>query len=72
MLRDVAQKVKEEVEEICESPPSINFHLTSVFDHSLYVCLSGIIQKHLPEGAALEAILDMLCNVRRQPHTPAH
>lgn len=64
VLKDVTQKVREQLAEICPDPPTIYFHLTSIFDHSLYICLSRIIQKHLPEGSALEALLDNLCSVR--------
>lgn len=63
ILRDITQKVWEELRELCDEPPVINFHLTSIFDHSLYVCLSRIIQRHLPESTALESLLDIFCNV---------
>lgn len=64
VLRDITQKVREEAMEICPDPPEINFHLTSIFDYTLYVALSRIIQNHIPEISALEALLDMLCNVQ--------
>lgn len=64
VLRDISQKFKEEMTDICDSPVTISFHLTSVFDHTIYDCLSRVVQKHLDEYAALESLLDMLCSVK--------
>ena len=63
VLRDVTHRVREEVADICDKPPQINFYLTSIFDHSLHICLSRIIQRHLPDAETIETILDKLCNV---------
>ena len=63
VLKDLNQKVQEELMEMCLHPPKVNFHLTSIFDHSLHTTLSRIIQTHLREGPAFQAILDAFCNV---------
>lgn len=46
---------------------NVFYHLTSVFDTSIYEALSKVIQKLLPEQAMLERLLDLLCQVRRSP-----
>lgn len=42
---------------------NVTYHLTSVFDTSIYEALSKVIQKLLPEQGTLERLLDMLCQV---------
>lgn len=44
-----------------ESSMNVFYHLTSVFDNSIYEALSKVIQKLLPEQGTLERLLDMLC-----------
>lgn len=46
-----------------ESSMNVTYHLTSVFDTSIYEALSKVIQKLLPEQGTLERLLDMLCQV---------
>lgn len=38
----------------------INFHLTSIFDHSIFEAFSKVIQKLLPQISQLEQLLDQL------------
>lgn len=47
-----------------ESNMNVFYHLTSVFDTSIYEALSKVIQKLVPEQASLERLLDLLCSVR--------
>lgn len=47
-----------------ESNMNVFYHLTSVFDTSIYEALSKVIQKLIPEQASLERLLDLLCSVR--------
>lgn len=46
-----------------ESNMNVFYHLTSVFDTSIYEALSKVIQKLIPEQAMLERLLDLLCQV---------
>jgi Ras-related GTP-binding protein C/D len=46
-----------------ESSMNVFYHLTSVFDTSIYEALSKVIQKLIPEQAMLERLLDLLCEV---------
>lgn len=71
VLRDISQKFREEMADLCDSPVDISFHLTSVFDQSIYDSLSRVVQKHVDEHAALESLLDLLCSVSfTQPTRP--
>lgn len=47
-----------------ESSVNAFYHLTSVFDTTIYEALSKVIQKLIPEQAMLERLLDLLCQVR--------
>lgn len=47
-----------------ESSMNVFYHLTSVFDTSIYEALSKVIQKLIPEQGMLERLLDLLCQVR--------
>ena len=38
----------------------INFHLTSIFDHSIFEAFSKVIQKLLPQFGHLERLLNYL------------
>ncbi|KAF9515312.1 hypothetical protein BS47DRAFT_1342001 [Hydnum rufescens UP504] len=40
----------------------ITFHLTSVYDHTIYEAWSRVIQKLIPPLAALENLLNVLCS----------
>ncbi|KAI5476600.1 Ras-related GTP-binding protein C [Pseudohyphozyma bogoriensis] len=44
-----------------ESSLNVFYHLTSVFDTSIYEALSKVIQKLIPEQGMLERLLDLLC-----------
>ncbi|KAM0750386.1 hypothetical protein T439DRAFT_251504 [Meredithblackwellia eburnea MCA 4105] len=44
-----------------ESSMNVFYHLTSVFDTSIYEALSKVVQKLIPEQGMLERLLDILC-----------
>ncbi|KAL6941255.1 GTP-binding protein gtr2 [Hanseniaspora osmophila] len=63
--RDIMQRVGDELLDLGidnqnGSGISINFYLTSIFDHSIYEALSRIVQKLIPELPFLENMLDNL------------
>jgi hypothetical protein len=41
--------------------PTVNFHLTSVYDHSVYEAFSRPVQRLLPCQGALERLMDLIC-----------
>lgn len=46
----------------------INFHLTSIYDHSIFEAFSKVIQKLLPQFAQLEYLLDYLTSASNIEH----
>ncbi|ANB14523.1 Gtr2p [Sugiyamaella lignohabitans] len=59
--RDIMQRVTDELVDANLEGVNIAFHLTSIFDHSIYEAFSRIIQKLVPELPVLENLLDILC-----------
>ncbi|ORY84678.1 Gtr1/RagA G protein conserved region-domain-containing protein [Leucosporidium creatinivorum] len=63
-LQNLRDRLTEELFDISpdlESSMNVFYHLTSVFDTSIYEALSKVIQKLIPEQAMLERLLDLLC-----------
>jgi len=66
-LQNLRDRLTEELFDMSpqlESNMNVFYHLTSVFDTSIYEALSKVIQKLVPEQASLERLLDLLCSVR--------
>lgn len=40
----------------------LNYHLTSIYDHSIFEALSKVVHKLIPHHRELEKLLDYLCN----------
>ncbi|KAI3656905.1 hypothetical protein MP638_007348, partial [Amoeboaphelidium occidentale] len=59
--RDIQQRI---IDELTDSglDPLISFHLTSIYDHSIFESFSKVIQKLTPELPALENMLNILCS----------
>lgn len=67
MLQTLRDRLTDELFDMSpelESTMNVFYHLTSVFDTSIYEALSKVIQKLIPEQAMLERLLDLLCQVR--------
>ncbi|GAA6023630.1 hypothetical protein JCM10207_005092 [Rhodosporidiobolus poonsookiae] len=63
-LQNLRDRLTEELFDLSpelESNMNVFYHLTSVFDTSIYEALSKVIQKLIPEQAMLERLLDLLC-----------
>ncbi|GAA5837228.1 hypothetical protein JCM11251_004940 [Rhodosporidiobolus azoricus] len=63
-LQNLRDRLTEELFDMSpelESSMNVFYHLTSVFDTSIYEALSKVIQKLIPEQAMLERLLDLLC-----------
>lgn len=60
ILRDIQQRVYEELQEYNISP-SLSYHLTSIYDNSIFEAFSRVIQKLIRQLSALENLLDILC-----------
>lgn len=59
--RDIMQRVSDELQDCGLNGVKISFHLTSIFDHSIYEAFSRIVQKLVPELPILENMLNTLC-----------
>ncbi|KAK9474131.1 Gtr1/RagA G protein conserved region-domain-containing protein [Dipodascopsis tothii] len=59
--RDITQRVTDELLDVGIVDVSLSFHLTSIFDHSVYEAFSRVVQKLIPQLATLENLLNVLC-----------
>lgn len=60
--RDVMTQVTDELAEAGVSPDSIHirYHLTSIYDHSIYEALSRVVQRLIPQLPTLENLLNVM------------
>mmetsp|Transcript_30840 Transcript_30840/g.50946 ORF Transcript_30840/g.50946 Transcript_30840/m.50946 type:complete len:379 (-) Transcript_30840:114-1250(-) len=60
--RDIMAQVTDELEEAGVRPEevSIRYHLTSIYDHSIYEALSRVVQRLIPQLPTLENLLNVL------------
>lgn len=60
--RDIMTQVTDELTEAGVSPDSIHirYHLTSIYDHSIYEALSRVVQRLIPQLPTLENLLNVL------------
>jgi Ras-related GTP-binding protein C/D len=61
--RDVKQRVEDELADEGLTDIQISYHLTSIFDHSIFEALSKVIQKLIPQLPTLQALLNNLTRV---------
>ena len=58
--RDIYYKVTRDLQESCLEAVKLHFHLTSIYDYSIFEALSSVVQKLIPELPTLENMLNML------------
>ncbi|QSL65209.1 hypothetical protein MERGE_002516 [Pneumocystis wakefieldiae] len=61
--RDIQQRVLDELLDSGFDNVSISFHLTSIFDYSIFEAFSRVIQKLIPQLPTLENLLNIFCSV---------
>jgi Ras-related GTP-binding protein C/D len=59
--RDVTQRIQDELSDHGFENAPINFHLTSIYNHSIFEAFSKVIQKLIPHLPYLEALLNNCC-----------
>ncbi|EPX73705.1 Gtr1/RagA G protein Gtr2 [Schizosaccharomyces octosporus yFS286] len=59
--RDIQQRTQDELADIGLENVPISFHLTSIFDHSIFEAFSRVIQKLIPQLPTLENLLNIFC-----------
>jgi len=60
--RDIMQRTQDELEDSGFNNVQISYHLTSIYDHSIFEAFSKVIQKLLPQLGTLENLLNVLCS----------
>ncbi|KXN65581.1 hypothetical protein CONCODRAFT_12787 [Conidiobolus coronatus NRRL 28638] len=60
--REIRQRVTDELADEGIENVAINFHLTSIYDHSIFEAFSKVIQKMIRQLAHLENLLNALCS----------
>lgn len=58
--RDVQSHLADEMQTACLGQVKINFHLTSIYDHSVFEAFSKVAQQLVPQLPSLEKLLDIL------------
>jgi Ras-related GTP-binding protein C/D len=59
--RDIMQRIQDELSDHGVENAPIHFHLTSIYNHSIFEAFSKVIQKLIPHLPSLEALLNNLC-----------
>lgn len=59
--RDIFQRTQDELADHGLDNVSVSYHLTSIFDHSIFEAFSKVIQKLIPQLGTLENLLNVLC-----------
>jgi Ras-related GTP-binding protein C/D len=59
--RDIIQRIQDELSDQGIENAPIHFHLTSIYNHSIFEAFSKVIQKLIPHLPTLEALLNDLC-----------
>lgn len=58
--REIQQQSLEELSEAKLEGIHLSFHLTSIYDHSIFEAFSKVVQKLIPQLATMENLLDIL------------
>lgn len=62
VFQDIVQRVGDDLNDAGFINPNVSYHLTSIYDSSIFEALSSVIQKLIPELDVLQNLLDTLIN----------
>ncbi|KAL6253226.1 GTP-binding protein gtr2 [Rhinocladiella similis] len=62
IYQDIVQRVNDDLSDAGYINPNITYHLTSIYDHSIFEAFSKVIQKLVPQLNTLENLLTILVN----------
>lgn len=62
IFQDIAQRVSDELNDAGYINPNVNYHLTSIYDYSIFEAFSKVIQKLIPQRDTLTGLLNILVN----------
>ncbi|TDZ24451.1 GTP-binding protein gtr2 [Colletotrichum orbiculare MAFF 240422] len=63
--RDITIRIQDELSDHGFENAPVTFHLTSIYNHSIFEAFSKVIQKLIPQLGTLEAMLTNLCRTCR-------
>ncbi|KAI9753512.1 MAG: hypothetical protein M4579_005109 [Chaenotheca gracillima] len=58
--RDIIQRIQDELSDAGYDNAPVHFHLTSIYDHSIFEAFSKVIQKLIPQLPTLEGLLNLV------------
>ena len=61
-FQDIVQTITDELQDAGYENAQVYFHLTSIYDYSIFEAFSKVIQKLIPQLHALENLLDIVVN----------
>ena len=61
-FQDIVQRIGDELNDAGYVNPNVNYHLTSIYDYSIFEAFSKVIQKLIPQLDTLENLLNILVN----------
>ena len=70
--RDIQQRIGDELADVGLLDVPIEYHMTSIFDHSIFEAFSKIIQKLIPQLHTLQDLLNNLVDVSPRPLAHNH
>ncbi|KIX07281.1 uncharacterized protein Z518_01934 [Rhinocladiella mackenziei CBS 650.93] len=62
VFQDIVQRVGDELSDEGYINPNVSYHLTSIYDYSIFEAFSKVIQKLIPQLNTLENLLNILVN----------
>lgn len=62
IFQDIVQRVGDDLNDAGFINPNVSYHLTSIYDSSIFEALSSVIQKLIPELDVLQNLLNTLIN----------
>ncbi|KAJ4620921.1 GTP-binding protein gtr2, variant 2 [Exophiala dermatitidis] len=62
IYQDIVQRVGDELSDAGYINPNVSYHLTSIYDYSIFEAFSKVIQKLIPQLDTLENLLNILVN----------
>lgn len=61
--RDIHQRATDNLNDSDADQIHLSFHLTSIYDHSIFEAFSKVVQKLIPQLPTLENLLNILISV---------
>lgn len=61
-FQDIVQRITDELNDVGYENAPVHYHLTSIYDYSVFEAFSKVIQKLIPYLSTLENLIDILAN----------